>query len=61
MQQLLQPGDYVRNPHKPDWGVGQVQSSIQERITINFEHSGKQVINASKVILDKIYDISAEQ
>lgn len=61
MQQLLQPGDYVRNPHEPDWGIGQVQSSTKERITINFEHSGKQVINASKVILDKIYDLSAEQ
>ena len=39
-------GDFVTHPQKPDWGTGQVQSVIGSRITVNFEHAGKQLINA---------------
>ncbi len=38
------PGQYVRHPQEPDWGVGQVQSSVADRVTVNFEHAGKQLI-----------------
>ena len=41
----ITPGMYVINEMKKEWGIGQVQSSINEKITINFEHVGKQVIN----------------
>jgi hypothetical protein len=42
----------VANPARPDWGVGQVQSVVGARITVNFEHVGKLLINASLVTLD---------
>jgi len=45
------PGMLVRHPTQPDWGVGQVQSSIGTRVTVNFEHGGKQLINAERVDL----------
>jgi|TARA_B100000315_G_scaffold196367_1_gene187448 hypothetical protein len=49
-----EPGDYVINPKNKNWGIGQIQSIIKEKITINFENKGKQVINASKIILKKV-------
>ena len=48
------PGDYVINPNQKDWGVGQVQSIIKNKITVNFQNQGKQVINGEIVILEKI-------
>jgi len=44
----------VRHPLQPSWGIGQVQSVIGNRITVNFEHAGKVVINADVVSLDLI-------
>ena len=49
---LIEPGMRVSNPARPDWGVGQVQSVVGARITINFENAGKLLINASLVPLD---------
>ena len=48
------PGDYVINPKNKNWGIGQIQSIIKEKITVNFENKGKQVINASKITLKKV-------
>jgi hypothetical protein len=48
---LLTPGDFVRHPDREDWGLGQVQSVIGHRITVNFEHAGKQLINAEVIAL----------
>ena len=48
------PGDYVINPKNKNWGIGQIQSIIKEKITVNFENKGKQVINASKITLQKV-------
>ncbi len=45
------PGAVVRHPSQPDWGTGQVQSVIGDRITVNFEHAGKRLINAKVVKL----------
>tara|TARA_B100001123_G_C15235317_1_gene996930 strand:- start:5 stop:196 length:192 start_codon:yes stop_codon:yes gene_type:complete len=39
------PGTYVVNEKNKEWGIGQVQSSINGKVTINFEHVGKKVIN----------------
>lgn len=50
------PGAFVRHPGRPDWGVGQVQSVIGDRVTVNFEHQGKQMINASVVALVPVAD-----
>ena len=49
-----EPGDKVINPNSKEWGIGQVQSIIGNKITVNFENSGKRVINAENVILEKI-------
>ncbi len=51
MRSLLEPGMMVRNPSRPDWGLGQVQSSIAGRITVNFEHAGKVVVDEKHVHL----------
>ena len=50
----FEPGDKVINPTKKDWGIGQVQSIIKEKITVNFENVGKKVINAENIELKKI-------
>jgi|TARA_B110000881_G_C18400616_1_gene425795 hypothetical protein len=49
-----EPGDYVINPAQKDWGIGQVQSIIKNKVTVNFQNQGKQVINTNNVILEKI-------
>lgn len=56
MNSLLEPGMLVRHPDRPDWGTGQVQSHIAGRITVNFEHAGKVVIDGRKVELRRILD-----
>ena len=47
------PGDYVINPLQKDWGIGQVQSIIKNKITVNFQNQGKQVINGEIIKLEK--------
>ena len=49
---MIEPGQWVRHPTRPDWGLGQVQSAVGFRITVNFEHQGKVLINAAVVDLD---------
>ncbi|ROU04056.1 DUF3553 domain-containing protein [Histidinibacterium lentulum] len=50
----LSPGMLVRLPAKPDWGVGQVQSNIAGRITVNFSEEGKVVLDGRQVVLDLV-------
>lgn len=47
----LVPGTFVRHPDEPDWGLGQVQSVIGNRVTVNFENRGKLLVNASVIAL----------
>ena len=54
METLFVPGTWVRLRAEPDWGVGQVQSAIDGRITINFENAGKRVVMATAVELDAV-------
>ena len=54
MQIDFEPGDYVINPNNKDWGIGQVQSIIGSKVTVNFENYGKRVINVENVKLEKI-------
>ncbi len=51
MTQDLSPGMLVRHPARPEWGLGQVQSAVGHRVTVNFEHAGKVLINSEKVTL----------
>lgn len=50
---IFEPGDRVINPKAEDWGVGQVQSIINDKVTVNFENVGKKVINAKNIELRK--------
>ena len=50
----FEPGDKVFCPENKDWGIGQVQSIINEKITINFQNVGKKVINANFIKLEKM-------
>ena len=52
----FEPGDKVYNPANKEWGIGQVQSIIKLKITVNFENAGKKVINAGNIELKKIND-----
>ena len=49
-----EPGDKVTNPDNKDWGIGQVQSIIQDKVTVNFENVGKKVINTKNIELKRI-------
>ena len=53
------PGDYVINPEYKSWGIGQIQSIINNKVTVNFENAGKKVIiiNSDEIILEKINKI----
>ena len=49
----FEPGDYVLNPTNKKWGIGQIQSIIGNKATVNFENVGKQVLNIEIVKLEK--------
>ncbi|WP_319823825.1 DUF3553 domain-containing protein [Thalassovita sp.] len=53
---FLEPGMRVRHPDCPEWGVGQVQSNIHGKITVNFPEAGKVVINGALVFLVPVFD-----
>ncbi|QYZ68344.1 DUF3553 domain-containing protein [Neotabrizicola shimadae] len=55
MNALLEPGMFVRHPARPDWGLGQVQSNTGSRVTVNFEHAGKVVIDSTQVTLEPVF------
>ena len=50
----FEPGDKVINPSSKEWGIGQVQSIIKEKVTVNFENVGKKVININEINLEVI-------
>ena len=49
-----EPGDNVTNPNNKDWGIGQVQSIINGKVTVNFENVGKKVVNSNLINLEKL-------
>ena len=52
----FEPGDKVFNPSNKEWGIGQVQSIINEKITVNFQNVGKKVINSNNIELKRVND-----
>ena len=56
LNDMLEPGILVRHPAEPDWGLGQVQSNVGGRITVNFEHRGKVFIDGSRVFLTAVFE-----
>lgn len=53
---ILEPGMIVSHPTQPDWGLGQVQSNIAGKITVNFREAGKVVIDGSQIMLVLVLD-----
>ena len=58
MNFMLEPGMLVRHPQQLDWGVGQVQSRVGDRITVNFEHQGKVTIDGQVITLEPVWNVS---
>ncbi len=52
----FEPGDKVFNPKNKNWGIGQVQSIIKTKVTVNFENAGKKVINVENIELKRVND-----
>ena len=50
----LSPGDFVRHPGRPDWGLGQIQSMVGPRITVTFENAGKKLIDGNVIELESV-------
>lgn len=53
---ILAPGMLVRHPDFPDWGLGQVQSNIGGKVTVNFREEGKVVIDSAHIVLLPVFD-----
>jgi hypothetical protein len=50
----IEPGLWVRHPERPEWGPGQVQSAVGDRVTVNFENAGKVLVNIRVVALEPL-------
>ena len=53
-QSIYTPGIYVINENNNEWGIGQIQSIISNKVTVNFENAGKKVLNFNNIILEKV-------
>lgn len=53
---FLEPGMLVSHPDEPDWGIGQVQSNVGGRVTVNFQEVGKTVIDGTRILLIPVND-----
>lgn len=51
----LLPGDWVRLPSAPQWGLGQVQSVTGNRVTVTFEDGGKQLVHIDVSPLEHVH------
>jgi hypothetical protein len=51
---FLEVGAIVRHRSEPGWGLGQIQSIIGTRVTINFEHQGKVVLHGDDLPLELV-------
>ena len=56
----LVPGAYVRLKGESGWGLGQVQSVIGNRVTVNFENRGKVIVLSDQAALE-VVDPSTEE
>lgn len=56
LNSYLEPGMRVRHPNQPDWGVGQVQSNIGGKVTVNFPDAGKVVIDGNRIELMPVFE-----
>ena len=57
MTSILTPGMFVRHPDQPEWGVGQVQSNIGGKVTVNFREEGEVVLEGARAMLILVQDV----
>ena len=57
MTSILTPGMFVRHLDQPEWGVGQVQSNIGGKVTVNFREEGKVVLEGAGAMLILVQDV----
>lgn len=60
MAGFLEPGMLVRHPERDDWGLGQVQSVVGAKVTVNFEHAGKVVLDCTVITLTPQFGSSGQ-
>jgi hypothetical protein len=48
----LEPGMLVRAPRNPDWGLGQVQTVVGDRVTVTFSEVGRVILDMRYSELD---------
>ena len=53
---MLTPGMLVQHPDRIEWGVGQVQSNIAGKVTVNFRDEGKIVIDSFRIGLIPVFE-----
>jgi ABC-type uncharacterized transport system YnjBCD ATPase subunit len=53
---MFEPGQIVCHPQQSDWGKGQVQSNINGKLTVMFQHMGKVVIDSHRVALLPVFE-----
>jgi len=56
LRAAAEPGQRIRHLGRPDWGIGQVQSAVGDRVTANFEHAGKVVLNLTATSIEFVED-----
>lgn len=56
---ILAPGMLVRHPDHAEWGIGQVQSNIGAKVTVNFQEEGKVVIDGNRIALVPVFDATS--
>ncbi len=54
MGAILAPGQWVKLASAPEWGIGQIQSVVGRKVTVNFEHVGKQTVHIDAAPLDPV-------
>ena len=57
LNSFLEPGQRVQHPNQLDWGIGQVQSNVAGKVTVNFREQGKVVIVGSQIELELVFDL----
>ncbi|MDG0990720.1 MAG: DUF3553 domain-containing protein [Yoonia sp.] len=57
MTSILTPGMFVQHLDQPEWGVGQVQSNIGGKVTVNFREEGKVVLEGTRAMLILVQDV----
>ena len=53
---IFAPGMFARHPDHPEWGLGQVQSNVGGKITVNFPDQGKVVFAGARIALVPVFD-----